>query len=467
MGERREMRRTVPGRDRVETAPDGDAEGTEAVLVLKLDHNPFHHGALGIVRSLGRAGIPVYAVVEDRGSPIGWSRFLTGAFLWNPDPTDTDALVEGLRRIGRTIGGRPVVIPVDDFGAILLAEHAAELRPFFRFPDVAPELPGRLASKSGLAAICRNVGVSTPEVTEFRSPADIRSVASTVSYPVAVKVVQPWLPGSRKSRSTAIVSTAAELHALAGELEAAGGPAVLIQEYLPGDQCEDWFVHACVGEADDGSPAFRLSVTGRKLRAYPADAGLTSFGRAWDNPELRSIAERFLTKVGYRGIADLDFRMDRRNGTYYLIDANPRVGAQFAIARRSDDKDAAQALYRELTGEPLAAQRAQRADHAFCVENYDVLTVVRSLIRRRLTIREWLHSLRAGPVEWAWIAVDDIRPWALMWARCAVRVVTRRRSPRAPVHRFPIPWRHGSRGVLPTGSPTNPFGAEPRTRASV
>jgi predicted ATP-grasp superfamily ATP-dependent carboligase len=185
-------------------------------------------------------------------------------------------------------------------------------------------------------------------------------------------------------------------------------------------------------------------VTGQKLRAYPSDAGLTSFGRAWDNPELRSIAERFLTAIGYRGIADLDFRLDRRTGTYYLIDANPRVGAQFAIARRSDHLDAAQALYRELTGDtPLAPQCAQSKDHALCVENYDALTVATAVLRRRLGLVGWARSLRAGPVEWAWFSVDDLRPWILMWARFAMRILSR--PLRSRPSRYPIPGQHRGR----------------------
>lgn len=46
-----------------------------AVLV-RLDRNPFHHGTLGAVRSLGRAGITVHAVIESARSPVARSRYL-------------------------------------------------------------------------------------------------------------------------------------------------------------------------------------------------------------------------------------------------------------------------------------------------------------------------------------------------------------------------------------------------------
>jgi len=40
-----------------------------------------------------------------------------------------------------------------------------------------------------------------------------------------------------------------------------------------------------------------------------------------------------LAKLGYRGILDLDIRLDERTGDYHLLDFNPRLGAQFRVFR--------------------------------------------------------------------------------------------------------------------------------------
>lgn len=45
-------------------------------VLLRIDRNPFHHGTLGAVRSLGRAGIEVHVVADSTGSPVGKSRFV-------------------------------------------------------------------------------------------------------------------------------------------------------------------------------------------------------------------------------------------------------------------------------------------------------------------------------------------------------------------------------------------------------
>ena len=45
-------------------AVDTPAALDTPALVLKFDRNPLHHGGLGVIRSLGKLGVPVYGVQE-------------------------------------------------------------------------------------------------------------------------------------------------------------------------------------------------------------------------------------------------------------------------------------------------------------------------------------------------------------------------------------------------------------------
>src|SRR5579859_6905493 len=67
-------------------------------VVLKFDPNVMHHGGLGVIRSLGRAGISVYGVHEDGLAPAASSRYLRGRLFWRPDPADVDRVLRGLDR---------------------------------------------------------------------------------------------------------------------------------------------------------------------------------------------------------------------------------------------------------------------------------------------------------------------------------------------------------------------------------
>ena len=100
-------------------------------VVLKFDPNVMHHGGLGVIRSLGRVGVPVYGVHEGPWAPAASSRYLAGRFFWQPSPADVDRVLTGLLRLAEQIGQPSVLITTDDAGAIFLAEHGRDLRPWF------------------------------------------------------------------------------------------------------------------------------------------------------------------------------------------------------------------------------------------------------------------------------------------------------------------------------------------------
>lgn len=72
-----------PG-ERRDVKPPPDAGSPAPALLVRLDRNPLHHGTLGAVRSLGRAGIEVHALVESASSPVTRSRHLHAAHTVPP-----------------------------------------------------------------------------------------------------------------------------------------------------------------------------------------------------------------------------------------------------------------------------------------------------------------------------------------------------------------------------------------------
>jgi predicted ATP-grasp superfamily ATP-dependent carboligase len=58
---------------------------------------------------------------------------------------------------------------------------------------------------------------------------------------------------------------------------------------------------------------FRLA---RKLRQAPIDTGSGSYGKCIWNQEVTDLATTLAQAVGYAGIVDIDYRYDRRDGTW-------------------------------------------------------------------------------------------------------------------------------------------------------
>jgi predicted ATP-grasp superfamily ATP-dependent carboligase len=395
------------------------ADWSTPAVVLKFDPNMLHHGSLGVIRSLGRLGVPVYGVHEGPWAPAASSRYLTGRFFWQPRPDDPQRTLSGLFDLASQIGRRAVLYATDDAGAIFLAEHGDVLREAFAFPRPPADLPRRLAGKYSMFQLCRDLGVPTPQAMLAWSPGEAARFAAQADYPLIAKLTTPWRGTAGQLRSTTIVATPSELQEIcACAHETSTG--LMLQEYIPPAPGQDWFFH---GYFDTGGRC-QTAFTGVKDRSYPAYAGLTSLGRSVPNSRLREQVTGMAATIGFRGIVDLDLRFDPRDAQYKLLDFNPRLGAQFRLFTTGTGVDVARAAYLDLTGQPAEAGEMTRG-RRFLVENYDPLGAVGYWRRGELGLRSWLKSLRRVD-EVAWLARDDLRPFGLMCARMAWRGVTRR-----------------------------------------
>ena len=118
------------------------------VLIFKQGRSRISHGALGIARTLGRLGVPVYAIVEDNYTPLASSRYIAKTFLWESWPSDTETFLTAMSAISEVIGHRAILIPMDDLSSIAVAENSAVLNRWFLFPQLPWNLPRQLADKA-------------------------------------------------------------------------------------------------------------------------------------------------------------------------------------------------------------------------------------------------------------------------------------------------------------------------------
>ncbi|MEW2118518.1 ATP-grasp domain-containing protein [Streptomyces sp. NPDC005474] len=378
-------------------------------LIVKFGDYPLHHGGVGAIRSLGRLGVPMYAITEDPYTPAASSRYLRRAFVWPTTGTeDPDRLVEGLLRVGKRIGRPAVLVPTDEEAAVLIAERQQELGDAFLFPRVEAGLPRRLASKQGLHELCVEHGIPTPVASFPQSYDDIERFARTARFPVVAKNREAFVRRSRPAvnGTTRIASREALLSLARGWGER---PGVILQEYLPREEAEDWIVHAYFDA--DSNP--RALFTGVKVRSWPPHAGMTANAYVVDNPELSDLAARFIKQIGFTGIIDLDLRFDRRDGQYKLLDFNPRMGAQFRLFESESGVDVVRAMHLDLTGRDVP-EGEQRAGHRYIVENIDLPAL---LAYRRSGYTTPHVPTRASGTELAWLAGDDPLPFLTMLAR--------------------------------------------------
>ncbi|QKW00577.1 ATP-grasp domain-containing protein [Streptomyces sp. NA02536] len=398
-------------------------------VLLRTDRNPFHHGTLGAVRSLGRAGVEVHLVADSAGSPVHRSRYVHRMHAPPPPGASADEILAVLRRVAGQVGRPAVLIPLDDATAIAAGRLRDDLSPSYLLPAMPATLSERVADKAELAAVCASADVPHPLTLVPDSPRQAAEDARRLGLPLVAKWSRPWLlPAGSGLRSTQVVHTAQQARALHARTAEAGSP-LLLQAFLPPGEDRDWFFHGYA----DRSGTVRAGGPGRKQLSWPRGAGLTAVGHWTPNAEVRTLAERVTGGLGYRGVFDLDFRRCGSTGRYHLLDFNPRPGAQFRLFADSAGLDVVRALHLDLTGRPLPDGQPV-AGRSFVVENYAPFAALRTA---------------PGGRELAWYARDDRVPGWAMWALWARHVSGRLRQRLGTAVPVPAP-RPAPRAAAPS-----------------
>jgi predicted ATP-grasp superfamily ATP-dependent carboligase len=387
------------------------------IVVFGLSAGFFHHGALGIARSAGRLAIPVYRVCRERWAPASISRYSRG---WRavPDDFSDERILNELRALSGEIG-RAILVPIDDAGSVFVDTHTAALAEMFLFPHQPAGLARELSSKREMYELCEKHHIPTPRSHFPHSEADVVELAAESSFPTVAKCINAGdTPAS--SPRVSIAADREQLMHVYRQMEAPKGGNVMLQEYIPGTPESVWMFNGYFDERSDCTVAF----TGRKIRQAPPYTGATTLGVCEANPTVRDTTTRLMKEVGYRGILDIGYRFDHRDGHYKLLDVNPRIGGTFRLFVGDDGTDVLRALYLDLTGQELPTTLPIEG-RRWIVEPLDLASSLTYRRRGDITLPGWLKSLR-GVREAAWFARDDPLPFLAMWLSIPLRWLPRR-----------------------------------------
>lgn len=379
-------------------------------------------GGLGIVRSLGRLGVPVWTVDSDRLAPPAFSRYKAGTYQWDLDTHSTEESLEFLSTVGRTIGRKSILIPTTDGGAIFVSRNAARLSEHFHFPVQPSNLVESLCSKREMFFLARQCGIPTPHATFPLSRMEVVDFAKTSPFPVMMKGIDGKRLEARAGKRMYLVHSEKELLDLYDRVEDPSRPNLMLQEYIPGGDDSVWMFNGYFNPRSE----CLVGITGKKIHQFPIHTGLTSLGVCIPNETVVNLTKTFMRAVGYSGILDIGFRYDARDRTYKVLDVNPRVGSTFRLFVSDTGMDVARALYLDLTGQRFEAGVAL-GGRKWMVEDLDLVSSARYLWGRELGFRDLLRSY-AGVRESAFFALDDPLPFLMMFAHDATQIVKRVRG---------------------------------------
>ena len=367
--------------------------------------NALHQGGLGITRTLGRLGVPVYSVAPDGFAPSLSSRYCHKRLIWNIENVSADESVKYLLGVAQSIGRRPLLIAsADDSAALFVAHNAEQLRQGFTFPQQDAALVDMLYDKKQMYYLARKLHVATAETAFPQSRGDVLDFLKTAVFPIMLKGIDGTRLKKRTGVKMLVVHNERELLEAYDSMEDPRDPNLMLQEYIPGGDDTVWMFNGYFNECSECLVGF----TGKKIRQCPVYTGSTSLGICLNNQIVEKTTKEFMKAIGYKGVLDIGYRYDARDESYKLLDVNPRIGATFRLFVAENGMDVVRALYLDLTGQTVTPATA-REGRKWIVEDRDVASCWRYYRDGKLKFREWLRSFR-GVEEAAFASLNDPIP---------------------------------------------------------
>ena len=293
------------------------ARGTTArpgVVVLGSDFK-----ALGVVRSLGRRGIPC-AVIDDFPRSAWFSRFVTRRFRWSGAMWG-QAFLDFLLRLGREHHFEGwLLLPTQDEVVELVARNQALLSGVYRLVTQDWEIVRWAHDKRLAYQIAEELGIAYPRTWYPTSLTDLMRLEITLPAIIkpAVSIGLQYAIGRKVLPARSIAELIEQYRLAAGVIDP---ELLMIQEIIPGDGRTQYSaaVFAKAGVVVTG-------MTARRTRQYPVDYGLSStFVEAIEMPGLLEVAGTLVNRLQLSGMVEIEFKRDDRDLAYKLLDINVRA----------------------------------------------------------------------------------------------------------------------------------------------
>lgn len=288
-------------------------EASPGIVVIGSDFK-----ALGVIRSLGRRGIP--GVVIDNLPRSAWySRYVKMRLKWTGSMESDEFLTFLLQAAKEQHFERWVLFPLSDEVVEFVARHHQELARVYQLVTQPWDVVRWANDKRLTYQMAEEAGVPCPKTGYPASDSDLETME--IAFPAIIKpaisihfqhaVRLKALPANNLEELLAHYRLAASI--LPPE-------EIMVQEIIPGNGTAQFSVAAYCKEGRT-----LLSMTARRRRQYPIDYGLgSSFVEAIEVPEIIEPAQRLLQRMGVSGMVEVEFKQDHRDGQYKLLDINVR-----------------------------------------------------------------------------------------------------------------------------------------------
>jgi D-aspartate ligase len=370
---------------------------------------------LGVLQSLGRRGVRI-GVADRTWLEIGFASRFGSKYKM-----EDGEILNWLLEMGERSPKKIIIFPSSDEYLLFLSHHERQLRQHFLLPFPENSLVEQLLNKYLFFELASKFTDRLPASRLLAKPCQGKwSFWPAIIKPLYIHEFRRYFPNCKAW----LVHDEEELLEKE-ELLSRLGISALLQEIITGSDADQYSVSLYMDK--QGIPLKTL--TARKIRQSPVGFGIGTFVEKVENPPLLDFTVDFLKKIGFSGIAEVEYKLDKKTNVFRLIEVNPRVWTQNKLATYSGS-DIISSAYCDLTGGQLPPLPGEARKWFFFPR--DMVTSWDYIKKREWSVKEIVSSYgqMAERVGAIWDFSDPVPSLALPFYICGKLLIQNRRVQR-------------------------------------
>lgn len=295
------------------------AQKLPAVLVT----DAAQRSALAVIRSLGRAGVPVIAC-DTIASAIGGASRYCQRYVVCPDSRNNP--LEFINWVASFCSDENIsaVFPVTETSSQALLMHRQRLNGI-RLPFTDFERLITIADKASLLEQARACGLDVPESFYYQRGSEVPcELPLTPPFIAKPSRSNHWLGDRWLATEVTLIRSNEDWKNLLQQREDLRDHPILLQEFIPGRGAGIFALY------QHGKPLSFFAH--RRLREKPPAGGVSVWSESCPPaPEIESQAKAVLDRVQWHGVAMVEFRVDE-TGKAWLMEVNTRFWGSLQLA---------------------------------------------------------------------------------------------------------------------------------------
>jgi D-aspartate ligase len=367
-----------------------------------------HINGLGIIRSLAARGIPTAVILTKAYDFAHHSRYISEYESALEMAERPEQLLEALDR--RSCRWKEwALFPVNDEALAAIAHSRQQLESMYSVIAPTNEVMPYLLDKKLMLDAAESVGIPTPLC--YGPAVQVTADRLDLRFPVIVKPLAGYRFQERFGCKVFVAADRAELRQAISQVERAGIPCQVF-DIIPGADSRI-YCH-CVYIDARGNP--RADVTIRKIRQSPPFFGVSRVAEIAPNgAHMREQTNEFLRRIGFRGIAVVEYKLDPRDNTFRFLEINGRSVIYNSLLRKAG-MDLAWLAWSDYIENRHETARIRHWPGVWINLHADLLY---STFRGRsegLRPKDFLSPYMRPMIEAVW-SVRDPKPFLVEWSR--------------------------------------------------